>query len=140
LSIKIYYDETASRVKSWRKIRLLISDIIENAGKNAGDINVIITNDENLRKINVQFLEHDYYTDVITFNYNEKDLINGEIYISTDTVRENSKEYEVTFNSELTRVIIHGVLHLIGFDDKTDEMRSEMRGHEDHWLAILESK
>jgi rRNA maturation RNase YbeY len=140
LSIKIYYDETASRVKSWRKIRLLISDIIENAGKNAGDINVIITNDENLRKINVQFLEHDYYTDVITFNYNEKDLINGEIYISADTVRENSKEYEVTFNSELTRVIIHGVLHLIGFDDKTDEMRSEMRGHEDHWLAILESK
>lgn len=119
---------------------MLISDIIENAGKNAGDINVIITNDENLRKINVQFLEHDYYTDVITFNYNEKDLINGEIYISTDTVRENSKEYEVTFNSELTRVIIHGVLHLIGFDDKTDEMRSEMRGHEDHWLAILESK
>lgn len=140
MSIKIYYDETASRVKGWRKIRLLISDIIENAGKNAGDINVIITNDENLRKINVQFLEHDYYTDVITFNYNEKDLINGEIYISADTVRENSKEYEVTFNSELTRVIIHGVLHLIGFDDKTDELRSEMRGHEDHWLAILESK
>lgn len=140
MNIKVFYYESACRVNGWRKIRLLIGDIIENAGKHAGDINVIITNDENLRKINVQFLEHDYYTDVITFNYNEEDLINGEIYISADTVRENSKEYKATFNNELTRVIIHGVLHLIGFDDKTDELRSEMRSHEDHWLAILENK
>jgi rRNA maturation RNase YbeY len=139
LSIKIYYDQSDSRVKGWRKIKSLIGDIVENAGKKVGDINIVITNDESLRKINVQFLEHDYYTDVITFNYNEGDLINGEIYISADTVRENSKEYNATFNSELTRVIIHGVLHLVGLDDKTDEQRSEMRSHEDRWLAFLKN-
>lgn len=140
MSIKIYYDQTACKVKGWRKIARLIDEIIINAGKETGEINVIITNDENLRKINIQFLEHDYYTDVITFNYNDDKRINGEIYISSDTVRSNSHDYMTSVNNEMTRVIIHGVLHLTGHNDKSDEQRSEMRRLEDNWLGILEKK
>lgn len=140
MTIRIFYEETAFRVKGWRKIVQLISEIVKDAGKIPGEINVIITNDENLRKINVQFLEHDYYTDVITFNYNEKKFVNGEIYISADTVFSNSNEYKVSVNKEMSRVIIHGILHLLGYDDKSDDQRSRMRSLEDHWLEVLENK
>ena len=137
MSIRIFYDETVFRLKGSGKARKIVREIIKKEKKTSGDLSFVITNDERLKEINVEFLEHDYYTDVITFNYNEKDVINGEIYISLERVKENALNYNVSLETELFRVLIHGVLHLVGYDDTNSEKKSEMRRMEDLWLGSL---
>jgi len=134
LSIKVFYDETNFRLKGWRKIKQLIEEVIAKEHKISGDLNFIITNDKNIRSINIEFLEHDYNTDVISFDYCSGNVVNGEVYISIDTVRSNSLNYKVSLNNEVLRVIIHGVLHLLSYDDKTEEEKGVMRKKEDLWL------
>jgi probable rRNA maturation factor len=138
LSIRIYYDNTNFRVQGWRKIVKVLNEVIGKEHKISGDLSYIITNDDELRRINIQFLEHDYNTDVITFNYNDGKIINGEIYISIDTVRINALNYNVSLKSEIRRVVLHGLLHLVGYDDKKEEERIVMKGQEDFWLNSLE--
>jgi rRNA maturation RNase YbeY len=134
LSIRIYYDETNFRFRGWKKTVKIIQEVIAKEEKISGDLNFIITNDKNLREINVEFLEHDYNTDVISFNYSNGNSINGEVYVSLDRVKENSLNYNVSLKNELFRVIIHGVLHLLGYNDSSEEERSEMRKLEDYWM------
>jgi rRNA maturation RNase YbeY len=135
LRIRIFYDGVKYRLPGWRKAVKLFEKVIKNENRVLGDLSFIITNDDSIRKINVEFLNHDYNTDVITFNYNEGVEINGEIYISSDTVKINSYNYNVSLNQEMLRVMIHGLLHLIGYNDKTEGEKKVMQGMEERWLS-----
>ena len=122
------------RFKEWKKTVKIIKEVVAKEGKISGDLNFIITSDQNLKQINIEFLEHDYFTDVISFNYNNGNLISGEVYISLERITENALNYNVSLKEELLRVIIHGVLHLVGYNDSNEEERSEMRKLEDFWI------
>ncbi|MFT3752069.1 MAG: rRNA maturation RNase YbeY [Paludibacter sp.] len=95
-------------------------------GKKVGDIAYVFCSDERILEINKQYLNHDYFTDIITFDYSEGAVISGDIFISVDTVKSNAAEFGVEFETELLRIVIHGILHLCGQDDKTPELRIEM--------------
>ena len=118
-----------------------IKRTIELEGEKTGDIQYIFCDDEYLLDINKRFLNHDYYTDIVTFSMssNEK-VVNGEIYISVDRVKDNAGINKVSFDEELSRVIIHGVLHLLGYDDQTEEEKHLMRKKEDYYLNLLRSE
>ncbi|WP_027472980.1 rRNA maturation RNase YbeY [Saccharicrinis fermentans] len=103
------------------------------------EISFLFCSDEYILKINRDYLNHDYYTDVITFDYCEDNFISGDILISLDTVRSNAKEYNTVFKDELHRVIIHGILHLLGFKDKTDQEDAAMHALEDQALEVLKT-
>lgn len=136
--IRYFQEETDFNFKSKSVVRNWIKSVIVESGKKCRDINIIFCSDPYLLQMNRQYLGHDYYTDVITFDYCEGVNVSGDIYISVDTVQANAAEYNQTFESELHRVIIHGVLHLLGLDDHSDEQIQQMRGAEDSALAQLE--
>ena len=101
-----------------------------------GDINVIFCSDNYILDVNMKYLQHDYFTDIITFDYCEGKVLSGDLFISVDSVRENSIEFGTDFEEELHRVIVHGVLHLIGYDDHTDEDKKMMRQKENYYLQM----
>ena len=140
MKIQLFYDNVKFRYEGWRKIWALIQKIILSQNKIPDDISIIITGDEELLQINKEFLGHDYYTDVITFDNSKGDFVAGEIYISADRIKVNAIDFGVSKQIEMRRVIIHGILHLIGMDDKSDDERLEMRGEEDKWLFKLSDK
>lgn len=113
--------------------------LIERMEKELHSLNFIFCSDEFLYKLNVEFLDHDTLTDVITFYYSPQPVINGEIYISIDRVKENASKYKVSFLNELHRVMAHGLLHLIGFGDKSEEDIVLMRNKENEALELLTS-
>ncbi len=104
-------------------------------GKKLGDITYIFCDDERILAVNREFLQHDYYTDIITFDYSAGNTIAGDIFISLDTVQSNAEDIGVTFEEELYRIIIHGILHLTGQEDKTPETRAEMTRKENLALS-----
>lgn len=114
-----------------------LNNCIQDLDYKTGEISIIFCSDDYLLDINKKYLNHDYFTDIITFNYNEKNTIIGDLFISIDRVRENAKELKVDFNNELFRVIIHGVLHLCGYNDKTQDQQKEIRAKEDEFLDLI---
>lgn len=102
-----------------------------------GDVAYIFCSDEKILEVNKEYLQHDYYTDIITFDYTEDSVINGDVFISLDTVKSNAEEFGVTFDQELHRIIIHGILHLCGIDDKGPGERENMTAKENEALALL---
>lgn len=105
--------------------------------KSIGDVNYIFCDDDKIIEVNRKFLDHDFYTDIITFDYSEDNIISGDIFISLDTVLSNSQKYNTEYKEELMRVIIHGILHLCDIDDRTDTEELEMRKAEENALKIL---
>ncbi|MDR3251475.1 MAG: rRNA maturation RNase YbeY [Tannerella sp.] len=120
-----------------RIVSLWIKNVSELHGKRVGDISYIFCPDSKILEINRQYLAHDYFTDIITFDDSEGDIITGDIFISVDTVMSNASAYSVSFAEELHRVMIHGVLHLCGIGDKTDCEREIMRNCENEALNLL---
>lgn len=114
-----------------------IRTIIKGENKVTGQIRYVFCNDERILEINKEFLDHDYYTDIITFDWSESEIVSGEIFISLDTVKSNSVEFNTDYEQELHRVIIHGILHLCGQDDKTPETQLQMTTKEDKALVLL---
>ena len=124
--------ENKSIFQTWLK------DVITQEGKTPGDIHYIFLSDSGLLEINKQFLNHHDFTDIITFPLSESEqIIRGEIYISLDRVKENASLNNVNFYEEIARVLVHGVLHLLGYNDHTKEEKNEMRSKEDYYLNLL---
>ncbi|MFO7829863.1 MAG: rRNA maturation RNase YbeY [Bacteroidales bacterium] len=116
-----------------------IAETINSENYIPGQINIIFTSDKYLLSINKQYLSHNYFTDIITFNYCQDQTIHGDIFISIETVENNSIRFGVTFKKELFRVIIHGILHLIGYDDQADDDKVVMRKKENEYLDRLKN-
>ena len=136
--VRFFNKDIKFNLKHKLLLKKWIKSVVSNYGKRVGDINIILCDDPSILEINMQFLSHDYYTDIITFDYCEDDYINGELYISVDTVRANAQEYLQDFDVELHRVIIHGVLHLLGLDDHSEKDIKQMRDAENQALQVLE--
>jgi probable rRNA maturation factor len=116
-------------LKNW------IQEVIRLNKHQTGHLSFVFCTDDYLLEVNKKFLNHDYYTDIITFDYSESNTVSGDLIISIDRVKENALTHQCSFNLELNRVIIHGVLHLLGFSDKTDDQISKMRELEGLYLA-----
>lgn len=126
-----FYNQNVEKPKiNFQSVKKWIKTIIENFGYKTGNISIIFCSDNFILEYNIKFLNHNYFTDIITFNYNESNKISGDLFISIETVKKNADIYNVTENQEILRVIIHGVLHLLGFNDQQDEDILEMRKQE----------
>lgn len=134
MSINFYFEEIEEFQLDLPKSSKWIKNTISKEGCRPGDITFIFCSDDYLVEINKQYLDHDYYTDIITFDYVEGNLISGDIFISVDRVRENAATFGVSFLNELNRILIHGVLHLLGYKDKKPEEKELMTTKEDTYL------
>ena len=119
------------RTSNWIKETILLEEKI------VGDVSFIFCSDNYLLEVNKKYLTHDYYTDIITFDYVEGELISGDIFISTDRVKENAKEFSTTTENELNRILLHGILHLLGYKDKIKKDKEFMTSKEDYYLNVL---
>lgn len=111
--------------------------VVEKEGKTLGDVSIVIGDDDWLHSYNVEFLNHDFYTDIITFDYSTNDIVSGDLLISIERVQENAINEGATSQEEFNRVVLHGVLHLCGYGDKTEEELLVMREKEDYYLSLL---
>lgn len=135
--INYYSEELEFELQQADSVTGWISQVIEDESKGLSVLTYIFCSDDYLLTINKKHLDHDFYTDVITFDYSDgSPTLSGDIFISIDRVKDNAKQLSVSLNNELHRVMVHGVLHLCGYKDKTDEEEKEMRMKEDHYLSL----
>lgn len=136
--IELFYEDTQSLKLHRLTLSKYVKIQINRELKKLGEISVILCSDKYLLEINIEYLKHNYYTDIITFNYVKGNVISGDLFISVDRVKENSTEFNTGFIKELYRVIFHGILHLIGYNDKTEEEQKIMREKEDLYLSEVD--
>lgn len=139
----ITYDKEHSKIKmpkiKKRNVSAWIKKVAELHGMKVGDLSYLFCSDEHILDVNKEYLQHDYYTDIITFDYTENGVISGDMVISVDTIATNAEKFDTTFESEFFRVVIHGVLHLCGINDKGPGEREIMEKHENEALEIAKS-
>jgi len=137
MAITFYAEDIELPKIDQQKITEWIKAVAQSYGKRTGDISYIFCSDEKIIEVNRQYLKHDYYTDIITFDYTNGSKISGDIFISLDTVKSNSEIFQTIYEQELLRTIIHGILHLCGINDKGPGEREIMEKNENKALAIL---
>ena len=137
--VRYFFEDTPFQFKPKRLTSSWLKMVAESEIRKLGDINVIFCSDNYILDINQKYLQHDYFTDIITFDYCEGNKLSGDLFISVDSVRENSIYYHTAFEDELNRVIVHGLLHLIGYDDHTEEDIAQMRSKENYYLERRKS-
>ena len=136
--ISYYFEDTDFIFKGKTLNNRWFRLVAESEIRRIGDISIIFCSDNYILDVNQKYLQHDYFTDIITFDYCEGDRLSGDLFISVDSVRENALEYGTEFSDELHRVIVHGILHLIGYDDHCDTDIIEMRKKENYYLSFRE--
>jgi probable rRNA maturation factor len=137
LKTRIFYENVNYRLRHSKKFLKDLEKVIGEYRNPAGSLSFIFMNDKALLEINKEFLSHNYFTDVIAFDYGNENLIEGEIYISIETIKENSLNYKVSLSNEVKRVMIHGVLHICGFEDAGVKEKEKMHKLEDYWLERI---
>ena len=133
--VSYFTEDTDFRFTFKRLTSKWLKDVAARESRRLGDISVIFCSDEYLLDVNRKYLNHDYYTDIITFDYCEGPVLSGDLFISVDSVRENASFYGTEFADELNRVIVHGLLHLIGYDDHAEADIATMRAKENYYLS-----
>ena len=137
MAVRIFFQETKITLSDRARLKLFIEQLFKKEKKDLADLNYIFCSDKVLLDMNRQFLKHDYYTDIITFNFSDStESVEGEIYISVDRIRENARNLGITIKEELHRVIFHGALHLCGYKDKLPRDKKKMTRAEDKYLGI----
>ena len=139
-SISFHNEGVYTKTPSKRLLKAWIKEFVSSHGKKVGELAFIFCTDEKILEVNQNFLQHDYYTDIITFDYCEDEIISGDIFISVERVQENAAFHKVEYNTELLRVIAHGILHLIGFQDKCVKNKKEMTQNEDLCVQLFFTK
>ena len=138
MAINFYNEKVEFVLKNKTKLKNWIKTIAQLENKLVGPLNFVFTNDEELLKKNIQFLKHTTFTDIITFDYSQNNKLSGDIFISIERVAQNAKKFNVVVEEELHRVIIHGVLHLCGYGDKTPALALKMRKKENWALKLYQ--
>jgi len=134
--VSYFFEDTKFQFKNRRFNNQWLKMVAESEIKKLGQISIIFCSDNYILDVNQKYLQHDYFTDIITFDYCEGNVLSGDLFISVDSVRENSIYYGSEFENELNRVIVHGLLHLIGYDDHTEEDIKVMREKENYYLEL----
>ena len=138
IMVSYFFEDTNFKFNRRRLTSQWLKFTAESEIKRIGQVNIIFCSDNYILDINQKYLQHDYFTDIITFDYCEGKTLSGDLFISVDTVRENAIFYGTEFDDELNRVIVHGLLHIIGYDDHSEEDQKTMRSKEDYYLAQRE--
>ncbi len=138
MAISFFSEDTNFVLSKKNSRKKWLREVAQKHNKQIGELNYVFCSDEYLWQINVDYLDHDTYTDIITFDNSEEEEISGDIFISVDRVKENAENFDASFNRELTRVLSHGLLHLIGFKDKSNEDAKLMRKQEDLAIQLYE--
>jgi len=137
-SIDFFFEDIQPVSINQNHIKKYINSLINNELKECGEISVVFCSDNYLLEMNKQYLNHDYFTDIITFDYVEGDTISGDLFISFDRIKENAEQFNTELVKEIYRVVFHGVLHLVGYNDKTDEEQSLMTEKENFYLKKVD--